>query len=130
MNIAWLPIRELYYRRENGTGRPYILSLRGIDNYVFVHKNNSVIGLIRNGQHKHDIHCRFRLDNTYFQIKRHVVHYYCCVMLQRWFRKAILPKRNQRRLAAAMALHPRLGSDSALAVLTADVMSKVVGSML
>ena len=49
--------------------------------------------------------------------------------VQRWLRRMLYKVRAQRRLALAMALHPRLGGQSPLAVLCADHVG-VVGKMI
>jgi len=119
-----LPICALYDRRRSD--RPDIIHLHGIPIYVFVHRQHRIIQLLRAHQDTQDVDDTPLLDRTYFKVNRHTLHYCCCIILQRWFRNAMPPKRNQRRLAAAMALHPLLGHASTLAVLTEDAMSRIV----
>ena len=47
--------------------------------------------------------------------------------LQRWFRELLFQKRVARRLALAMALHPRLGVDSCLGTLCVDALRALAG---
>lgn len=56
--------------------------------------------------------CYLRYHNLEWRILR----------VQKWLRRTMHDRRSQRRLALAMALHHRLGKDSSLSLLHADVM--------
>ena len=81
-------------------------------NNVFVHKDHDIILLLK---HKWLVNVEhwYLVDDSYYKFKKPDVEYLCLhfarptiIRLQRWARRIIYA---QRRLAVAMAFHPRLG---------------------
>jgi hypothetical protein len=92
--------------------RKGIYSMRG---YVFVERDHDIIKIMM-AKHRAagiDLRAFPLVDNTYFKTTPAAIANLCTTMalpklklLQRWFRTTIIL---HRRLAVAMALHPRLG---------------------
>jgi hypothetical protein len=81
-------------------------------NNVFVHKDHDIILLLKH-KWRVDTEHWYLVDNSYYKFKQPDVEYLCLhfarntiIRLQRWARRIIYAR---RRLAVAMAFHPRLG---------------------
>lgn len=107
------------------------------ENNVFVHKDHDIILHLK---HKWLVNMEhwYLVDNTHYKFKKIDTQYLCLhlahktiIRLQRWARRIIYA---HRRLAVAMAFHPRLGCApgpvimrvSPLATLNEDLLIKIL----